>query len=99
NAALLGLADEVPDDQKVALVLHARDDAELALQPLVVARLVERASLPARLGEAALQALLRDVPEVAVRVEAVRHRKVRQHRLAQLELHRRAALRDLERRP
>ena len=97
NAARLRLADEVPDDQEVARVLHARDHVELELEPLAVRALVDRLSDAPELGEARLEPVARHVAEVAVGVVALGHRELRQHRLAEVELQPRAHLGDPER--
>ena len=48
DAVLLGVADEVPDDEEVPGELHLRDDVELALEASLVRRSVHRLALPAR---------------------------------------------------
>ncbi len=85
------LANEVPDDQEVARVLHAGDHIELLLEACAVRGFIHA---PVKLLESLGQALARDVAEVPLHVEALRHRKLRQHRLVEGELESRAHLRD-----
>ena len=83
---LLGVGDEVPDDQEVARELHVDDDLQLALESLAVQILVGLAAQGSELGEALLQALASDLADVLDLVDAVGELEVGQLGLAELEL-------------
>ena len=59
NPAIARIADEVGDDEHVAGEAHVADDRHLAVEALVVRRLVERAAPRAQFGEARGQTLAR----------------------------------------
>ena len=86
---LLGVADEVPDDQEVGLEAHLRDHPELEVETLP--RLGRD-----RVSVAAAQPLGRELAEHLARLGALGRREARQQQLAELDLHL-AALGDLER--
>ena len=60
DAVLLGVADEVPDDEEVAREVHLLDDAQLEREARRVDVLVDLVAAAVGLGEARLQALLGD---------------------------------------
>ena len=90
DAVLLGVADEVPDDQEVGGEAHLLDHPELELEPLD--RLGGR-----RLAVAVAQALGGDPAQHRRGLGAVRRRVARQQQLAELDIDL-AALGDLQRR-
>ena len=100
NVVLAGVADEIPDDQEIAGELHLLNDAEFALQALLVvgdgvlqlALLVQRAQ---RL-QAAGEAFASDVHEVAVDGVAGRDFELRE-RIRDFLQAQAAALGDVER--
>ncbi len=96
NPLRLRPLDEVGDDQEVAGIVHALDDAELEGEPLVVL-LARRAFGEAVVGDAPGEPLRRAPPQFARLVDGLRtrQREARQDRLAR---HRpeRAALGDLD---
>ena len=79
DAVLLGVADEVPDDQEVGGEAHLLDHAELELHPLD--RLGRR-----RVAVAGAQALAGDPPQHRLRLLAVLGRVARQQQAAELDL-------------
>ena len=89
DAVLLGVADEVPDDQEVGGEAHLLDHPELELEPL------DRLGRD-RVAVAGAQALAGDPPQHRLRLLAVGGRVARQQQLAQLDLDV-AALGDLQR--
>ncbi len=100
NVVLFGVADEVPDDQEISGELHLLDDAEFALQALLVvgdgvlqlALLVQRAQR----FQAAGEAFAGDVNEVAVDGVAGRNFELRK-RIGDFFQAQAAALGDVER--
>ena len=88
DAVLLGVADEVPDDQEVGREAHLLDHAQLHLEPLE--RLGRR-----RVAVAAAQTLLREAAQVVGHGLALGRREARDQHLAELDLHL-AALGDLQ---
>ncbi len=100
NAVLLGVADEIPDDQEVSGKLHLLDDGEFALQALLVvgdgvlelALLVQRAQR----FEAAGEAFAGDVLEITVDGVAGRDIELRERIRDFFQAHV-AALGDVER--
>ena len=79
-SVLLGVADEVPDDQEVSGKLHLLNDAEFARQTLLVVgdRMLQLALLVQRSQrlQPAGEALARDVLEIAVDRVARRHLEI-----------------------
>ena len=71
DAALLGVADEVPDDEEVAGEVHLRDDVELGLEALAYASRSTLLPCAASSSKRRSQPLARDVPEVALGVVAL----------------------------
>ena len=86
DAVVLGVADEVPDDQEVAREVHLLDDAQLQRQPRGVGVAVDLLAAAVRLLDALLQAVLGDRLQVRLGGHPVRHLELRQERFAQLEL-------------
>src|SRR5690606_12853307 len=64
NAPVLRLADEVPDDEEVARVLHTHDHVELALEPFAIRGDVHFLAGLRELAEAIFEPVPRDVTEV-----------------------------------
>ena len=73
------VVDKVPDDEEVAGVAHRIDDVQLKVQTLAH-RLVHHLI-------ALRQSLLAQMAQIAYRVEALRHGKLRQQQMAELQLH------------
>ena len=73
------VVDEVPDDEEVAGVAHRIDNVQLKIQTLAH-RLVHHLI-------ALRQSLLAQMTQIAYGVEALRHRKLRQQQMAELQLH------------
>src|SRR5207253_10988505 len=86
DAVLSTEADEVPDDQEVAGELHLGDDVDLPGETLAIRVLVDGLPDLGELLEATLEAVLRDLLEVAGLVVALGHRQRRKHRVAELQL-------------
>jgi hypothetical protein len=89
DAVVLGVLDEVPDDQEVRLEAHLLDHRQLGLEPL------DRRGR-GRVAVAAPQALLGEAAQVLRRTRSVRRLVARQQEVAEVELDV-AALRDLQR--
>ena len=98
DAALFGVADEVPHDEEVSRETHLHDDVNLGLEALLVERLIDDLSEHGELLKAMAEPFARDVREVVAGVEAFGHFEVRQHRPAELELEPAAHLGDGHRR-
>ena len=91
DAVLARPAHVVPHDQEVAGEAHLGDDAEFEPEPLL------RGGRPAA-GVSPLQALAAEPLQVGLCRLAARHREARQLDVAERQVERRAALRDLQRR-
>ncbi len=77
----LGVADEVPHDEEVRRESHVADDLQLVGQP--VGDFLGQLRSPTRLGP--FEGEVREI--VAIGGEALRQREVRQHVLAEFDLH------------
>jgi hypothetical protein len=87
HADLLGVADEVPDDQEVPGELHVDDDPQLALESLAVDVLLELAAQRTLLGQALVEPAPRHLAQVRDLVlDAFGQAKVGQLRTPELEL-------------
>ncbi len=92
-AVVLGPVDEVGHDEEVALEAHLGDDAQLVLQPLLIARAGRFALVGLRIehGQPLLQPVLRLLAEELGGGQSLRRGEQRQLRFAQIE-HQIAAL-------
>ena len=67
NPLLLGVADEVPDDEIIVYITHAADNADLIFQPVNIFLWLSRIPLP--------EAVIAKLPEVALVGVPFRHRE------------------------
>src|SRR6266540_294397 len=86
NVVLLGVTDEVPDDEEVARKPHLLDDAQLEREPGRVRVAVDLGAAPVRLLDALLESLLGDVSEVRLGGLAVGDLELGQEGAADVEL-------------
>jgi hypothetical protein len=86
DAVLLGVVDEIPDDEEVAWEVHLLDDPHLQLQPGAVMIRIELLAKTRGRGQAFGQALVRQLGQVGTGIVALGHLELRQVGLAQLEL-------------
>ena len=70
DALLLGVADEVPDDEVVVYITHAADDTDLVFQSVSI--------FPGLVGVALPEAVIAELSEIALVGVAFRHREGRQ---------------------
>ena len=73
------VVDEVPDDEEVAGIAHRIDNVQLKVQTLAHRLVHDLVALR--------QSLLAQMTQIAYGIEAVRHRKLRQQQMAELQLH------------